>query len=169
MLDTDARAVVISGILHQRQGFPGEQRLRTNSYCSKKLSATKANHGALMLEMNAANYFIAKIHSYLCPGKFTLRVDNQALSWLKTHATDQALIGRWIMMALKKYHYIESNIAQGHHIIAMPMDRPNEPMSFPGGRNNLKNCHQWLKDGTFFHRTSTTSCQMLLGSMCRNA
>ena len=54
--------------------------------------------------MFAAYYFIVKNHSYLCPRKFTLRVDNQALSWLKTYSTDQALIGRWIM-TLEKYHF----------------------------------------------------------------
>ena len=54
--------------------------------------------------MYAAYHFIVKNHSYLCPRKFTLRVDNQALSWLKTYSIDQALIGRWIM-ALEKYHF----------------------------------------------------------------
>ena len=33
-----------------------------------------------------------------------MKVDNQALSWLKTYSTDQALIGRWIM-TLEKYHF----------------------------------------------------------------
>ena len=54
--------------------------------------------------MFAAYYFIVKNHSYLCPRKFTLRVDNQALSWLKTYSTDQALIDRWIM-TLDRYHF----------------------------------------------------------------
>ena len=54
--------------------------------------------------MYAAYYFILKNHSYLCPRKFTLRVDNQALLWLKTCSTDQAIIGRWII-ALEKYHF----------------------------------------------------------------
>ena len=104
MLDTDASAVAISGILHQWQGPPGERRLRPILYGSKKLTATKAKYGAPKLEMYAAYHLIVKNHSYLCPRKFTLRVDNQALSWLKTYSTDQALIGRWIM-TLDKYHF----------------------------------------------------------------
>ena len=104
VLDTDASAVAISGILHQWQGPPGERRLRPIVYGSKKLTTTQAKYGAPKLEMFAANYFILKNHSYLCPQKFTLRVDNQALSWLKTYSTDQALIGRWIM-TLDKYHF----------------------------------------------------------------
>ena len=104
VLDTDASAVAISGILHQWQGAPGERRLRPIIYGSKKLTTTQAKYGAPKLEMFAAYYFILKYHSYLCPRKFTLRVDNQALSWLKTYSTDQALIGRWIM-TLDRYHF----------------------------------------------------------------
>ena len=104
VLDTDANAVAISGILHQWQGPPGEKRLRPIVYGSKKLNATQAKYGAPKLEMYAAYYFILKNHSYLCSRKFILRVDNQALSWLKTYSTDQALIGRWVM-ALEKYHF----------------------------------------------------------------
>ena len=104
VLDTDASAVAISGILHQWQGPPGERRLRPIVYGSKKLIITQAKYGAPKLEMFAAYFFIVKNHSYLCPRKFTLRVDNRALSWLKTYSTDQALIGRWIM-TLDKYHF----------------------------------------------------------------
>ena len=83
---------------------PGERRLRPIVYGSKKLNATQAKYGAPKLEMYAAYYFILKNHSYLCSRKFIHRVDNQALSWLKTYSTDQALIGRWVM-ALEKYHF----------------------------------------------------------------
>ena len=104
VLDTDASSVAISGILHQWQGHPGQRRLRPIVYGSKKLTITQAKYGAPKLEMYAAYHFIVKNHSYLCPRKFTLRVDNQALSWLKTSSTDQALLGRWIM-TLDKYHF----------------------------------------------------------------
>ena len=46
--------------------------------------------------MYAVFYFIENLHSYLAGRVFTLRVDNQALSWLKTYSMDQAMIGRWI-------------------------------------------------------------------------
>ena len=104
VLDTDASAVAISGILHLWQGAPGERRLRPIIYGRKKLTTTQAKYGAPKLEMFAAYYFNLKYHSYLCPRKFTLRVDNQALSWLKTYSTDQAFIGRWIM-TLDRYHF----------------------------------------------------------------
>ena len=71
---------------------------------SKKLTSTQAKYGAPKLEFYAAYYFILKNHSYLCPRNFKLRVDNQALSWLKLYSTDQAIIGRRIM-ALEKNHF----------------------------------------------------------------
>ena len=93
VLDTDASGVAISGILHQWQGPPESRKLRPIVFGSKKLTSTQAKYGAPKLEMYAAYYFILKNHSYLCPRKFTLRVDNQALSWLKTYSMDQAIIG----------------------------------------------------------------------------
>ena len=104
VLDTDASAVAISCILHQWQGPPGERCLRPIVYGSKKLTTTQAKYGAPKLEMFAAYYLIVKNHSYLCPRKFTLSVDNQALSWLKTYSTEPALIGRWIVTS-DKYHF----------------------------------------------------------------
>ena len=62
------------------------------------------NYGAPKLEMYAVFYFIEKFHSYLAGREFTLRVDNQALSWLKTYSMDQAMIGRWIAR-LDQYHF----------------------------------------------------------------
>ena len=114
VLDTDASAVAISGILHQWQGPPGERRLRPIVYGSKKLNATRAKYGAPKPEMYGASYFILKNHSYLCARRFILRVDNQALSWLKTYSTDQALIGRWIM-ALEKYHFTVEHRPRTQH------------------------------------------------------
>ena len=114
VLDTDASAVAISGILHQWQGPPGGRRYRPIVFGSKKLTATQAKYGAPKLEMYAAYHFIVKNHSYLCPWKFTLRVDIQALSWLKTHSVDQALIGRWIM-ALEKYHFRVEHRSRTQH------------------------------------------------------
>ena len=54
--------------------------------------------------MYAVFYFIEKFHSYLAGREFTLRVDNQALSWLKTYSMDQAMIGRWIAR-LDQYNF----------------------------------------------------------------
>ena len=104
VLDTDASAVAIAGILHQEQQFNGKTILRPIVYGSKSLTRTQMNYGAPKLEMYAVFYFIEKFHSYLAGREFTLRVDNQALSWLKTYSMDQAMIGRWIAR-LDQYHF----------------------------------------------------------------
>ena len=59
VLDTDASAVAISGILLQWQDPPKYR------HGSKKLTATQAKHGAPKVEKYAAYHFIAKNHSYL--------------------------------------------------------------------------------------------------------
>ena len=104
VLDTDASTVAIAGILHQEQEHNGKTILRPIVYGSKSLTRTQLNYGAPKLEMYAVFCFVEKFHSYLAGREFTLRVDNQALSWLKTYSLDQAMIGRWITR-LDQYHF----------------------------------------------------------------
>ena len=104
VLDTDASAVAIAGILHQEQEHNGKTVLRPIVFGSKSLTKTQLNYGAPTLEMYAVFYFIEKFHSYLAGREFMLRVDNQALSWLKTYSMDQAMIGRWIAR-LDQYNF----------------------------------------------------------------
>jgi len=78
--------------------------LRPIIFGSKSLTKSQLNYGAPKLEMYAVFYFIEKFHSYLAGREFTLRVDNQALSWLKTYSMDQAMIGRWIAR-LDQYNF----------------------------------------------------------------
>ena len=166
VLDIDASAVAISGILWQ--GPPGERRLRPIVYGSKKLNATQAKYGPPKLEMYAAYSFILKNHSYLCARKFILRVDNQAFSWLKTYSTDQALIGRW-NMALEKYHYTVEHRPGTQYpswISAMPMDSVNEPTIIKGKKSSSKSCHLLRTNGISSHRRNLTSCPWHLGSTC---
>ena len=48
-------------------------------------------------EMFAVVTFVEKYRAYLGSAPFKLRVDNRALSWLKTYSMDQSYIGRWIV------------------------------------------------------------------------
>ena len=104
VLDTDASTVAIAGILHQEQEHNGKTILRLIVFGSNSLTRTQLNYGAPKLEMYAVFYFVEKFHSYLAGREYTLRVDNQALSWLKTYSMDQAMIGRWIAR-LDQYHF----------------------------------------------------------------
>ena len=97
MLDTDASVNAISGILHQEQEWNGKTVLRPIAYGSKVLIDTELKYGAPKLEMFAVVTFVEKYRGYLGSEPFKLRVDNRALSWLKTYSMDQSYIGRRIV------------------------------------------------------------------------
>ena len=61
------------------------------------MSDTEMNYGAHKAEMFALVPFDKKYRVYLGSEPFRLRVDNRALSWLKTYSMDQSYIGRWIV------------------------------------------------------------------------
>ena len=96
-LDTDASVVVISGLLHQEQEWNGRTVLRPIAYGSKVSSDTEMKYGAPRAEMIAVFTIVEKHGAYLGSAPFKLRVDNRALSWLKTYSMNKSYIGRWIV------------------------------------------------------------------------
>ena len=114
VLDTDASVVAISGILHQEQEWNGRTVLRPIAYGSKVLSDTEMKYGAPEAEMFAVFTFVEKNRAYLGSAPFKLRVDNRALSWLKTYSMDQSYIGRWIVR-LDGYHMIIEHRMRDKH------------------------------------------------------
>ena len=94
VLDMAASVVAISGILHQEQEWNGKTVLRPIAYGSKVLSDTEMKYGAPKADMFAVVTFVEKYRAYLGSEPFKLRVDNRALSWLKTYSMDQSYIGR---------------------------------------------------------------------------
>ena len=74
----------ISGILHQEQELNGKTVLRPIASESKFLSDTEMMYAAPKVEMVAVVTFVEKYRAYLGSEPFKLRVDNSALSWLKT-------------------------------------------------------------------------------------
>ena len=97
MLDTDASVVAISGILHQEQEWKGKAVLRPIAYGSKVLSDTEMKYGAPKAERFTVVTFVEKYRAFLGSESSRLRVDNRALSRLKTYSMDQSYIGRWIV------------------------------------------------------------------------
>ena len=114
VLDTDASVVAISGILHQEQEWNGKTVLRPIAYGSKVLSDTEMKYGAPKAEMFAVVTFVEKYRAYLGSEPFKLRVDNRALSWLKTYSMDQSYIGRWIVR-LDGYNMIIEHRTRDKH------------------------------------------------------
>ena len=125
VLDTDASVVAISGILHQEQKWNGRTVLRPFAYGSKVLSDTEIKYGAPKAEMFAVVTFVEKNRAYLGSAPFKLRVDNRALSWLKTYSMDQSYIGRWIVR-LDGYHVIIEHRMRDKHQNAYSLSKKTE-------------------------------------------
>ena len=124
-LDTDASVVAISGILHQEQEWNGRTVLHPIAYDSKVLSDTEMKYGATKAEMFAVVTFVEKCRAYLGSAPFKLRVDNRALSWLKTYSMDQSCIGRWIVR-LDGYHMIIEHRMRNKHQNADSVNKKTE-------------------------------------------
>ena len=125
VLDTDASVVAISGLLHQEQERNGRTVLRPIAYGSKVLSDTEMKYGAPKAEMFAVVTFVEKYRAYLGSAPFKLRVDNRALSWLKTYSMDQSCIGRWIV-GLDGYHMINEHRMRDKHPNADSLSKKTE-------------------------------------------
>ena len=102
-----ASVVAISGILHQEQKWNRRTVLRPIANGSK-LSDTVMKYGAPKAEMFAVVIFVEKYRAYLGCAHFKLRVDNHALTWLKTFSMDQSYFGSSIVR-VDGYHMIKEH------------------------------------------------------------
>lgn len=83
---------VIGGVLSQVQD--GEERVI--AYGAKKLNKSQSNYSSNKGELAALLYFLSLWEYYLQPGKFMVRTDHQALSWLKTMKQPPGMESRWL-------------------------------------------------------------------------
>ena len=82
-------------------------------------------YGAPKAEMFAVVIFVEKYRAYLGSEPFKLRVDNRALSWLKTYSMDQSYIGRWIVR-LDRYNMIIEHRTRDTHQNADSLSKKTE-------------------------------------------
>ena len=82
-------------------------------------------NGAPKAEILAEITFVEKYRAYLGSAPFKLRVDNRALSWLKTYSMDQSYIGRWIVR-LDGYHMIIEHRMRDKHQNADSLSKKTE-------------------------------------------
>ncbi len=84
------------------------------AFGSKALSETEMRYSAPKSEMLAAIYFIEKYRPYLTRGVFTLRADNQALSWLKRYSMTRGMAARWIQRLDQYKFHVEHRKREKH-------------------------------------------------------
>ena len=145
-LDTDASEVAIAAILQQEQEINGSKKLRVIAYGSRILSDAEMKYGAPKAEMLAVVYFLEKFRSHLAGRQFTLRVDNQALSWLKTYSMDNGLIGRWIAR-LGQYDMKIVHRPREKHTNADGLSKKSE---FYRLREERRSCQGEVREGLSF-------------------
>ena len=146
VLDTDASVVASLGILHQEQEWNGKTVLRPIAYGSKVLSDIEMKCGAPKTEMFAVVTFVEKYRAYLGSEPFKLRVDNRALSWLKTYSMDQSYIGIWIVR-LDGYNMIIERRTRDKHENADSLSKKTE---FYKRQEQRKADKPEIKDGFSF-------------------
>ena len=151
VLDTDASVVAISGVLHQEQEWNGKTVLRPIAYGSKVLSDTEMKYGAPKAEMFALVTFVEKYRAYLGSEPFKLRVDNRALSWLKTYSMDQSYTGSWIVR-LDGYNMIIEHRTRDKHQNA---DSLNKKTEFYERQEQREADRPEIKDGFSFMNKET--------------
>ena len=91
-----------------------ENPFRPIAYGSKVLKDTEMKYVAPKAEMFAVVTFVKKYRAYLGSAPFKLRVDNRALSCLKTYSMDRSYIGRWIVR-LDGWHMIIEHRMRDKH------------------------------------------------------
>ena len=64
----------------------------SHCYCSKVLSDTDMKYGAPKAKLFEVVIFVEKYRAYLGSALFKLRVDNRALSYLKTYSMDRVIL-----------------------------------------------------------------------------
>ena len=89
------------------------------------MSDTETKYVEPKAEMFAVVTFVEKYRAYLGSEPFKLRVDNRALSWLKTYSMDQSYIGRWIVR-LDGYNMIIEHRTRDKHQKADSMIKRTE-------------------------------------------
>ena len=92
ILDTDASAYAISGVLSQMQG--GHERVI--AYGSKTLSEAERNYCTTRRELLAMVYFCPYYKHFLLAKEFTLRTDHGALIWMLKWRQPEGQVARWI-------------------------------------------------------------------------
>ena len=102
-----------------------ENSSSSHCICSKVLSDTEMKCGAPKAENFAVVTIVERYRAYLGSAPFKLRVDNRALSWLKTYSIEQSYIGRWIVR-LDGYHMIIEHRMRDKHKNAESLSKKTE-------------------------------------------
>lgn len=92
ILDCDASAFAIGGVLSQEQG----DNVRVIAYGSKTLSKPERNYCVTRRELLAVVYFLKQYRHYVYGRKVLVRSDHGALRWLINFRNPEGQLARWL-------------------------------------------------------------------------
>ena len=92
ILDTDASATGVSGVLSQVQD--GQERVI--AYASKTLSSTQRRYCTTYRELLAVVTFVKHFRHFLWGRNFLVRTDHNSLKWLRNFKEPVDMVARWI-------------------------------------------------------------------------
>ena len=101
VLDTDASAFAVGGVLSQKQADGIERPI---AYASHALTRSQRNYEATKREMYALVHFAKYFRPYLLGKQFVVRMDHRPLLWLKSFKEPQGMVARWIQV-LEEYDF----------------------------------------------------------------
>ena len=100
ILDTDASAFAIGGVLSQEQD--GEEKV--TAYGSKVLSRPERNYCITRRELLAIVVFLKKYRHYVGGSKVKIQTDHGSLRWLCNFKDPDGQLARWIEV-LSQFNY----------------------------------------------------------------
>lgn len=124
VLHVDASLSGLGAVLNQEH----QDGLRPVAYASRKLSAAERNYPIHQLEFLALKWAVVdKFHDYLYGAKFTVRTDNNPLTYVLTTAKLSATGHRWLA-ALATYDFSLQYKPGRHNIDADVLSRYPSPI-----------------------------------------
>lgn len=110
ILDTDASAVGIGGVLSQIQD--GVEKVI--AYGSRTLSKEQRRYCTTRRELLAVVAFMKQFRHYLLGQEFTVRTDHSSLRWLCNFKEPQGQLARWLEVIQEYHHTIEHRAGKTH-------------------------------------------------------
>ena len=115
VLDTDASAFAIGGVLSQRQkNEQGEEVERVIAYASRTLEKRERNYCTRRRELLAIVHFVKHFKPYLWGQECLIRTDHASLRYVKTLKEPDDQIARWISKLEETYYVIETRKGKNH-------------------------------------------------------
>ena len=118
-------------------------------------------NGAPKAGMFAVVTFVEKDRTYLGSAPFKLRVDNRALSWMKTYSMDQGYIGSWIVRLNGYPMIIEHRMREKHQ----KADSLSKKTEFYEKLDQMQAIHVDISEGLSFLDKFTYKALLLTRSL----